>query len=87
MAYTRFQLRCIELGLCIKCGDNAAAKYRRCLKCRQKRNAKERKKRPGPGRPKRKPDALCHPITVRLRKLARERAAGRGYWPEIHGEV
>jgi hypothetical protein len=36
MPYTKFQLRCIELGLCISCGDKAAGKYRRCLQCRNR---------------------------------------------------
>lgn len=82
--YTKFQLRCIELNLCIACGDESANRFRRCLKCRQRRNAALRIKR---SRPAHKPDALCHPVTVWQRRRERDRAAGRGYWPEIHGRV
>lgn len=36
MPYTKFQLRCIELGLCIQCGEYEVKKFRRCVGCRAK---------------------------------------------------
>jgi hypothetical protein len=81
MAYAKHQLRCIELGLCIACGIRPVKTFRRCRICRERRSAAERQGRQP------KPDALCHPVTIRERKRARDRAEGRGYWPEIHGRL
>jgi hypothetical protein len=71
MAYTRFQRRCIELGLCIQCGENAVTKYRRCMKCR---------------RPKRSKPTSAY-FKRRYREKIADRRAKRGYWPDIHGEI
>lgn len=37
MAYSRRQLRCIELGLCLDCNERSAGAYRRCMRCRRAR--------------------------------------------------
>lgn len=44
MAYSKFQLRCIELGLCVRCGDLAMEKGRRCASCAAKLAEYERKR-------------------------------------------
>jgi hypothetical protein len=44
MAYSKFQLRCIDLGLCVGCGDRIAAKSRRCEQCAARVAARERRR-------------------------------------------
>lgn len=39
MSYSRRQLRCIELGLCLDCNERSAGAYRRCMRCRARRQA------------------------------------------------
>lgn len=37
MPYSKRQLRWIELGLCLDCNERNAGAYRRCMRCRARR--------------------------------------------------
>jgi hypothetical protein len=75
MAYTARTLLRIKLGVCLDCEEASSGCYRRCLRCRRKRA-------------KTKPKAQLPSYWERRRaERAADRAAGRGYWPEIYGEV
>jgi ribosomal protein L40E len=94
MAYSMRKKRLIALGICVKCGLRSAGRYLHCLRCRRIR-AKlapkvKVKRKPGPKPmpiPQGTPKTKAEYERVRRARNAAERAAGRGYWPDIHGEV
>jgi hypothetical protein len=44
MAYSKFQLRCIQLGLCVGCGERCAGSSRRCTPCAARQAERERRR-------------------------------------------
>lgn len=72
MAYTARDLIRIKLGICLECGEASVGRYRKCLRCRR-----------GRARGKQSPRYFKR----RRGERETDRAAGRGYWPDIHGEV
>lgn len=94
MADSQRKKRLIELGICTKCGLRSAGRYRHCLRCRRIR-AKlapkvKVKQKPGPKPkplPQGKPKTKAEHERIRKARYEADRAAGRGYWPDIHGEA
>ena len=85
MAYAKHQRLCIELKLCVQCGERSVRRYRRCAECRRQMSqdpaVTNRKPR------KLKPLDSLHPEQRRRRRQDVDHKARRGYWPEVHGEV